>query len=163
VAAEYESSRDPGLKPGSQAAIRVSGATVGVLGELHPDVARAFELPPGVFLFEINLSAILTGVGDVSYQPLPRFPSVERDLALVVDGRVNHRQIADIIDKFRLVTGARLFDVYTGKQVAAGKKSLAYSLTFQSPDHTLKDAEVDGVLAAIVNELSSRLGAALRV
>ena len=67
------------------------------------------------------------------YQPIPRFPSIVTDLALVVDAGVTHQQILDIIKGFPLVTNVVLFDVYSGKQVAAGKKSLAYSLVYQSP------------------------------
>jgi len=98
----------------------------------------------------------------VHYEPLPRFPAVMRDLALVLDEGVSHKQVMDIIKGFSLVKKAVLFDVYSGKQVAAGKKSLAYSLTFQSPDHTLTDIEVDKVLEAILMKLQTELGAALR-
>jgi phenylalanyl-tRNA synthetase beta chain len=162
VDAAYTEGADPGLRPGAQAAVLAGGNPVGMLGEIHPDVARAFELPAGVYLLELNLSTLLSQAGDFTYRALPRFPVVERDLALVVDDAVSHQQVVDIIEKHRLVSSVRLFDVYSGKQVAAGKKSLAYKLTFQSPDHTLKDAEVDGVLSAIVKELGAKAGAALR-
>ncbi|MCL2150302.1 MAG: phenylalanine--tRNA ligase subunit beta [Dehalococcoidia bacterium] len=162
IEATFVPGHDPGLRPGAQAAIMADGVQIGVLGELYPEVARAFDLPAGVYLCEFNLSAALPLVRDLVYRTLPRFPGAERDLALVVDETVAHHQIVDIIEQFRLVTGVRLFDVYAGSQLAPGKKSLGYNLSFQSPDHTLKDAEVDGVLGAIVSELGTRLGAVLR-
>lgn len=162
VAAACATGQDPGLRPGAQALMMVGGNQAGVLGELHPGVARAFDLPPGIYLCELNLPAVLPHVKDCTFRTLPRFPAVERDLALVVDTSVTHRQIMDVIEQFRQVKRVRLFDLYTGSQLAPGKKSLAYSLSFQSSDHTLKDTEVDGVLAAIVDKLSSTLGATLR-
>ena len=162
VRATFVLGQDAGLHSGTQAAILSDGKQLGVLGELNPEVARAFDLPAGIFLCELNLSAALSHVGEITYNTLSRFPAVERDLALVVDDAVTHRQIADIIEKSSLVTQVRLFDVYTGSQVATGKKSLAYSLSFESPDHTLNDSEVDGVLAVIIKELGSTVGAALR-
>jgi phenylalanyl-tRNA synthetase beta chain len=162
VSYSFAPSQDAGLRPGYQAEVLIGGKAVGVLGELHPAVSQAFELPDNSYLVEINMSLVMPEVNDYEFKQLPRFPAVERDLALVVDEQVTYQQIADIIKQFRLVNSLRLFDVYTGKQVAAGKKSLAYSLSFQSPDHTLKDAEVDGVMTAIVRKLSTELGAALR-
>jgi phenylalanyl-tRNA synthetase beta chain len=163
VSVEYKESDDAGLRKGRQAAIMAGSVQIGVLGELHPKVAQAFELPAATYLFEINADALLSFTLEAAhYEPLPRFPAVMRDLALVLDETVSHKQVLDIIKGFSLVKKAVLFDVYSGKQVAAGKKSLAYSLTFQAPDHTLTDVEVDKVLEAILKKLHSELGAALR-
>jgi phenylalanyl-tRNA synthetase beta chain len=163
VSVEYKESDDAGLRKGRQAAIMAGNTQIGVLGELHPKVAQAFELPAATYLFEINADKLLPfTLGAVHYEPLPRFPAVMRDLALVLDEAVSHKQVADIIKGFSLVKKAVLFDVYSGKQVAAGKKSLAYSLTFQSPDYTLTDAEVDKVLEAVLRKLGDELGATLR-
>jgi len=163
VSAEYSESDDAGLRKGRQAAIKVGDTQIGVLGEIHPKVSQAFELPANTYLFEINLNELLPfAQGNVRYEPLPRFPVVVRDMALVLDEGVSHARVLDIIKGFSLVRSAVLFDVYSGKQVAAGKKSLAYSLTFQSADHTLTDAEVDKVLEAILRKLQAELGATLR-
>ena len=163
VNVSFTESTDAGLRTGRQAAIMAGNAQIGVLGELHPKVAQAFDLPPSTYLFEINADKLLPHtLGAARYEPLPRFPAVMRDLALVLDEGVSHKQVVDIIKGFSLVKKAVLFDVYSGKQVAAGKKSLAYSLTFQSPDHTLTDAEVDKVLSAILKKLGDDLGAMLR-
>ncbi len=163
VEADYAVSEDAGLRIGRQAKISISKTEIGVLGELHPKVAQAFELPANSYLFEISVSELLKfAQGSARYEPLPKFPAVMRDLALVLDESVTHAQVLEIIDGFSLVKSVTLFDVYSGKQLAAGKKSLAYSLSFQSPDHTLTDADVDKVMEAILKKLESSLGATLR-
>jgi phenylalanyl-tRNA synthetase beta chain len=137
-------------------------AAIGVIGEVHPKVADAFEIAGTVCLFEIELAGLLTTVGQPMYQPIPRFPSIARDMALVVDAGVTNQQILDIIKGFSLVTNVVLFDVYAGKQVTPGKKSLAYSLEYQSPDQTLTDETVNKVQEQILKRLTEKLGAALR-
>jgi phenylalanyl-tRNA synthetase beta chain len=96
------------------------------------------------------------------FQPIPRFPAMVRDIALIVDVGVSHQQIVDIIRGFSLVKDVAVFDVYSGKQVPAGKKSLAYRITYQSPTHTLTDEEVNKVQEQILKKLSRQLGATLR-
>ena len=149
IAISFEKSDDAGLHPARQAAIVIGDndkINLGVIGELHPKVAAAFEVEGTVGLFEVNVTALLPFVtGQKMYQPLPRFPGIIRDIALVVDAGISHRQILDIIKGFSLVSDVRLFDVYSGKQVAEGKKSLAYRLVYQSPTHTLTDDEVNKV------------------
>jgi phenylalanyl-tRNA synthetase beta chain len=163
VEASFEPCRDEGLHPSKQAAIFVEGDRLGVVGELHPKVAEAFELSGAVYLFEINLMALLPfTLGYKPFQPLPRFPAVVRDIAVVVDSGVAHRQVQDVIRGFPLVTQVALFDVYTGGQLPPGKKSLAYRITFQSPSQTLTDDEVSKVLEQILDKLSRELGATLR-
>jgi phenylalanyl-tRNA synthetase beta chain len=163
VNVSFTESKDAGLRTGRQAEIIAGKNHIGVLGELHPKVSQVFELPVGTYLFEISVDTLVPYTLEAArYEPLPRFPAVMRDLALVVGEGVSHERIADIIKGFALVKKAALFDVYAGKQVAADKKSLAYSLTFQSSDHTLNDAEVDKVLEAILKKLNDDLGASLR-
>ncbi len=163
VEVDFEDCGDAGLKPNKQAAIAVAGNRLGVIGELHPKVLEVFEISGAVSLFEINLTQLLPFTVDHRvFQPIPRFPSVERDIALVVDDTVTHYRIQNIIKGFPLVAGVSLFDVYSGKQVPAAKKSLAYRITFQSPAHTLTDEEVDEVQQRILDRLSTELGASLR-
>ena len=136
---------------------------LGVIGELHPRVADAFELAGPVCLFEINVSALLPfAASHEMFQAIPRFPSTIRDLALVVDAGVTHQRILEIIKGFSLISEVILFDVYSGKQVAAGKKSHAYRLVYQSPTHTLTDEEVNKVEEQILKRLTGELGATLR-
>ena len=96
------------------------------------------------------------------FQPIPRFPAVVRDIALVVESTVAHRRIEDIIKSFPLVYQVALFDVYAGEQVPPGKKSLAYRITFQSLTHTLTDKEADDIQQQILDRLTRELGATLR-
>ena len=163
VEASFEPGEDEGLHPSKQAAIVIDNNRLGVIGELHPKVAEAFELSGKVYLFEISLTALLPfTIGHRLFQPIPRFPAVVRDIALVVDSEVAHRQVQDIITGFPLVAQIALFDVYAGGQLPPGRKSLAYRITFQSPTHTLTDEEVNKVQQQILDKLSGELGASLR-
>ena len=163
VEASFGKSEDETLHSGKQAAIVVAGNKLGVIGELHPKVLEAFAISGAVYLFEIDMTALLSlTAGHKRFQPIPRFPSVVRDFALVVDAKIAHQRVLDIINSFPLVKQVTLFDVYSGEQVPPGKKSLAYSITFQSPNHTLTDEEVNKVQQQILDKLSSELGATLR-
>jgi phenylalanyl-tRNA synthetase beta chain len=136
---------------------------LGAIGELHPKVADAFEISGPVGLFEINLMVLAPfATGHRMFRPVPRFPNITRDLALVVDTGVTHQQVLDIVRSFSLITEVVLFDVYSGKQIDAGKKSLAYRLVYQSPTHTLTDAEVNKVQEQVLKRLTAELGATLR-
>jgi len=162
IAAKFEKSMDGNLHPANQAAVTADGKQIGVIGELHPAVKEHFELTQPVFLFEINIPALLPLMKDKIYRPIPKFPATVRDIALVVDSGVTHQQILETMKGFSLVTDVALFDVYSGGQIPAGKKSMAYRLTFQSPDKTLTDQQVNGVQTAILKKLTTGLGATLR-
>ena len=163
VAASFEQSRDESLHPARQAEIVIEKVRLGVVGELHPKVADAFEIAEPSYLFEINVTALLPfTTGHKMFQPIPRFPGTTRDLALVVDTEITHRRILEIMRSFSLVSEVKLFDVYSGSQVAAGKKSLAYSVVYQSPTNTLTDEEVNKVQQQILDRLAKELGATLR-
>ena len=162
IAAKFEKSDDNNLHPANQAAIVAEGKQIGVAGELHPSVKEHFELTQTVYLFEINIPLLLPLMKDKVYRPIAKFPATVRDIALVVDAGVTHQQILDTMKGFSLVTDVALFDVYSGGQVPAGKKSMAYRLTFQSPDKTLIDQQVNGVQTSILKKLTTGLGASLR-
>ncbi len=167
ITARYEKGDDPSLHPARQAAIIVGEGSarvkLGVLGELHPKVADNFGIEGTVGLFEINITALAPlAAAHRMYAPVSRFPTTIRDLALVVDADVTHQQAVNIIAGFPLVSEVRLFDVYSGPPVAAGKKSLAYRLVYQSPTHTLTDEEVNKVQEQILKRLTQELGATLR-
>jgi phenylalanyl-tRNA synthetase beta chain len=167
IAISFETSDDAGLHPTRQAAVVVNAngqkLNLGVIGEMHPKVAAAFEVEGTVCIFEINVTALLPCFkGHGMYQPVPRFPGIIRDIALVVDAGTSHGQILDIIKVFSLISDVKLFDVYSGKQVAEGKKSLAYRLVYQSPTHTLVDDEVNKVQEQLLGRLAKELGATLR-
>ena len=163
VEASFEPGSDKSLHPNKQATIVIANNSLGVIGELHPKVLEAFEISGSAYLFEIDLTALLPfTVGHKIFQPISRFPAIVRDIALVVDDKITHRQIQDAIKSFSLVKRVTLFDVYAGEQVPPGKKSLAYRITFQSPTHTLTDEEIDKVQQQILDKLSDELGATLR-
>jgi phenylalanyl-tRNA synthetase beta chain len=163
MAADFKPGDDESLDPAKQAAVVVEGKRVGVVGELHRKVVNAFDLAEKVYLFEINLSELVTlTLEHKLFQPISRFPAVVRDIALVVDSGVTHRQVMDIIGGFPLVTKVSLFDLYTGGKLPAGKKSLAYRITFQSPSQTLTDEAANSVLKNILKRLAKELGASLR-
>jgi len=153
------------LEQGRAAALSVDGRPVGWFGEVALGVREAFDLSAPVFLAELSLTAILAlPRTDIRYQPLPRFPAVQRDLAVVVRDEVTAGEIEAAIRALELPLLSRLtlFDVYEGGQVGAGKRSLAWSLTFQAPDRTLTDGEVNELHARIVAEISRRFAAEVR-
>ncbi len=163
VPVRFEPGRDNGLHPRKQAALIVNGEKVGVVGELHPEVSLAFELTRPTYLFELELAALIPLVSRKAlYQPIPRFPAVVRDIALIVAAGITHQQVADIIGTFPLVSRIELFDVYSGQPVPPGRKSLAYRLVFQSLEHTLTDKGVDKVQQQILERLTREVGASVR-
>ncbi|MBU2536371.1 MAG: phenylalanine--tRNA ligase subunit beta [Chloroflexota bacterium] len=163
ISASFKPGNDESFHPTHQAAIVIDDKEIGVIGELHPKVMEAFDLAEAVYLFEINVTELLPFTAEHRmFQSIPRFPATVRDIALIVDIGVSHQQIGDIIEGFSLVKGVTVFDVYSGKQVPAGKKSLAYRITYQSPTHTLTDEEVNKVQEQILKKLSQQLGATLR-
>ncbi len=163
VEADFEPADDETLVPGRQAAIMAGGQKLGVVGEVRPVVLESLDIEGRAFLFELGLAGLLPlASGHRRYQPVPRFPATVRDMALVVDAAVPYRRVADIIRRFPLVHRVTVFDVYVGEQVPPGKKSLACRVTYQAPDHTLSDEEVNPVQEKILKRLARELGATLR-
>ena len=156
----------PTFHPGRTATLTISGAEVGVLGEVHPLVREAFDLPDQpVCLAEFDLEALLEQAEAARYfEPISRFPAVIQDLAVVVDEEVPAQRVREVILRAggELLRRVELFDVYRGEPVPPGKKSLAYSLTYQAQDRTLTDQEVAQVQERIVRCLAEELGARLR-
>ncbi|MFW6105600.1 MAG: phenylalanine--tRNA ligase subunit beta [Chloroflexota bacterium] len=161
--ATFDIGDDEILFPGRGADIIVEGDKVGIVGDVHPRVAQAFELSNAICLIEIDLEKLLIHItGIKEYQPIPRFPSVARDIALVLDEQVSYRTVEDIIQSFPLVTEVTLFDLYRGEQIPKGKKSFAMRIIYQSPKHTLTDEEVDQTQKHMIARLNQELGATLR-
>ncbi|MBL8145347.1 MAG: phenylalanine--tRNA ligase subunit beta [Anaerolineae bacterium] len=155
-----------GYHPGRCAELVLNGAVVGVFGELHPQVAAAFDLGAApVLAADLDLDALLAQASDLyPVEALPTMPPVLQDIALVVDEAKTHAEVEAVIRKAggSLLKGVRLFDIYRGDPVPAGKKSLAFSLTYQTDDRTLTDKEVAKVQERIVRLSERELGAALR-
>lgn len=161
--ATFGASDDESLLPGRAANIIIGADKVGIVGNLHPKVAQAFELPDAVYLIEMDIEKLLSKTIKVKqYQPIPRFPSITRDIALVIDKQVSYQQVEDVIRSFPLVKKVTLFDFYRGEQIPEGKKSFAIRIVYQSPEHTLTDEEVNRPHQRIVDRLHQELGATLR-
>jgi phenylalanyl-tRNA synthetase beta chain len=155
----------PYLEDGRGATIVVQGTAVGIVGELHPTLQRAFDLPGPVFVAELSLDRLeAIPPRPIVHRPLPRFPAVQRDLAVVVPAEVPAAEVTRAIQAVPNPSLKRvvLFDVYTGEQVGAARKSLAYSLLYQAEDRTLTDAEVNAMHAAVIERLVRELGAEVR-
>jgi len=153
--------------PGRTAGLTVNGCPAGVLGEAHPKVLRAFDLPEGlpVMLAELDLDMILDQAdGQHVVRPVPTQPAVYQDLALVVNRETPAAEVEAVIRAAGgdLLEDVRLFDVYTGDPIPAGQKSLAYALTFRAPDRTLTEGPVNKLRQKIVKAAQQKLGAKLR-
>jgi phenylalanyl-tRNA synthetase beta chain len=161
--AEFHKAAHPAFHPGRCAEVKLDGKVVGVLGELHPRWVQAYDLPSAPVLFELDLDAVLS-VDLVRAQPVSKFQAVRRDLALVVNESVT---VADMLSSFAkaaapIVTEVALFDLYRGKGVEEGKKSLAFRIQLQGEDKTLTDEEVDIAVKALLERVIQDHGAALR-
>jgi phenylalanyl-tRNA synthetase beta chain len=136
----------PYLNPDKGATIRVEGDKVGALGELLPEVAHAFELPPGVLIFEFDLPLLSHHMSrEITFAPLPRFPSVARDVAVTIDAGISAEEIAAIIKGVdnKYIESIEVFDCYQGDPIPRGRKGLAYRIRYRSPDRTMIDEEVN--------------------
>ena len=151
--------------PGRCAKIVYNNIYIGTFGELHPNVIENYNLTQRVYLGEIDLDLVYDNSDrTIIYNPLPKYPSTSRDIALLVKKDVYVGQIEEIIEANGqgLVESYKLFDVYTGSQIADGYKSVAYSITYRSKDKTLTDEDVAKVHDKILSELESKLDAKLR-
>ena len=164
--ADFEASTEASLHPGRIAKILIDHTAVGIVGEVHPGVAGSFDLlPQPVAIFELDIDRLLScNKLRGKYSPLSRFPRSVRDLAIVVDVAVPARKVEEIIRGrgLPLVSHITLFDLYTGKQVPPGKKSLAFRIDYQSSTHTLTDEEMEAVEKDILSKLTREVGATLR-
>src|SRR5712664_2347741 len=151
--------------PGRCAAVILDGRQLGYIGELHPTVTTGSKIEGRVVAFEIDVQPVLEASRNSRAQPLPRFPGVQRDLAVVVDDTVAAGAILAAIRESAgdLLEEARAFDEYHGAQVPEGHKSIAFTLTFRSPERTLTDAEVEKVMAEIKLALEKRHHARFRI
>ena len=162
----WERGAHPALHPGRTARLMIGGVDAGVIGELHPSVRAAFDLPDmPVAVMELDADALIAAWG--AAQPMINLstqPAIYEDLAVVVDEDTSAAQVAALIRQTggKLLTDVRLFDVYRGGKMPAGKKSLAYALSFQAPDRTLTDEETAKLRGKIVARLEREIGATLR-
>ncbi len=164
-AVTYEALENAWYHPRASAVVKHGDLVLGSLGELHPRAMKKLDAPAGLFLFQLNLDALVQAATLVPQaSALTRFPSVFRDLAVVVPTEMASEAVRNVILEVGkpLVDRADIFDVYAGPQVGEGRKNLAYALRYQAADRTLTDTEVAEAHKKIVDEVTSRLGGSLR-
>ncbi|MBI5365889.1 MAG: phenylalanine--tRNA ligase subunit beta, partial [Planctomycetes bacterium] len=166
AAPSYEPADLPGYHPGRAARVLLGGKPVGTAGELLEATAARYDLRRAPAALEIDFAAWVAALGpEPIYREFSRYPEVQRDLAFVLDDGVTWRELescARAAAPGDLLEGLRFFDLYRGKGVAEGKKSLAFSLTFRAADRTLTGAEVDAAVQGVVAAVTQRFAATLR-
>lgn len=160
----YATAAPTGYHPGRTAEIRLRGQMIGHVGQLHPHVAASYDLPVS-FVFQLKLAPILAvaATHEIQYEPLPRYPAVTRDLAVVVkETTPASRLIETIREASHLLETVKIFDVFSGEKIGAGNKSVAFSLVFIDRERTLTDDEINEHHDRIVKKLAEKHGAVLR-
>ena len=159
----FEAAQHVALHPGQSAAIKFADQTIGLIGAMHPGLLKDLGLQGPVFMFEVDLASISEGLLP-AYETLSKFPEMRRDLAIVLDQKISVAKITQYIESSagEWLTGVRLFDVYQGQGIENGQKSLALGLTWQHPERTLTDDEVNQWVEQVVEHLSQHADASLR-
>jgi phenylalanyl-tRNA synthetase beta chain len=155
----------PFCHPGKAAYISLGGERLGIVGEVHPKVLAAFDLTQVVTVAEVDLHRLIDqGIAAAQYRLIPRFPAVTRDLSIIIDAAVQAGQILEELQGLHpaLLREVRLFDVYVGKPVPAGKKSLTFALIYRADDRTLTDEEVNSIQTRVIEHVRRTFGAQLR-
>ena len=164
--AGYAAVKDnPSYHPGRCAAVSIDGIEVGVIGQVHPVVAKNYGIDVEVYCAEINFTKLFElQLPDATYNPLPKYPTVTRDLALICDESVTVAQAEEVMTGAagKLLRGIKLFDIYRGTGVPEGKKSMAFSLQLRADDRTLTDTDSEAVVSKVLAAVQEKLGAALR-
>lgn len=164
----FQPSSEMFLHKGKSSDIYLSGKKAGYIGVLHPDITEALSLKlskPEVVLLEIDLDMLISLIPDAMvYAPIPRYPYIERDIAMIVDESLRAGDVIDLIRNYKsdLIEEAVIFDSYKGKNIPDGMKSLAFNIRYRAKDRTLTDPEVESVHRHIVETLVKRTGGALR-
>ena len=164
--ASYTADRNnPSYHPGRCAAVSVDGVQVGYIGQLHPLVAENYDMDAPVYCAEINMELLMgQQLPEPTYKPLPKYPTVTRDLAIVCNEETTIAEADAVIRKAagKLLRDVALFDIYRGANIGEGKKSLAFSLSLRADDRTLTDADSEQVVGNILAALAKELNATLR-
>ena len=158
-------SNNPSYHPGRCASITIDDVQIGYIGQVHPLVAKNYNIDSEVYCAELNMEALYAAqLPEATYVPLPKYPSVSRDLAIVCDEAVTVAQAEAVIESAagKLLRSIRLFDIYRGVGVPEGKKSMAFSLEIRADDRTLTDADSEAVTTRVLDALQKEIGAVLR-
>jgi len=164
--ASYTAVKDnPSYHPGRCAMVSIGGVDLGYMGQVHPLVCKNYGIDAEVYCVEIDFSKLFAlQLPDPTYTPLPKYPSVTRDLAIVCDEAVTVAQAENVITAAagKLLRGVRLFDIYRGVGVPEGKKSMAFSLELRADDRTLTDQDSENVMSKVLTALKEKVNATLR-
>ena len=156
---------NPTYHPGRAAKVTANGTELGIIGQIHPSVSKKYGIDVPCYAAELLFNALRSAIDyDIKYSPLPKFPAVTRDLAMLVDRETPVAEIEAVIRKSagKLLEDIKLFDVYEGAQIPEGKKSVAYSAVFRAADRSLTGEEVQEVFDKVLKNLASELNAQLR-
>ena len=156
---------NPSYHPGRCAKVYAGDTLLGVVGQIHPNVAEHYDVDCELYAAELSFDALFASMGGRPvYQPLPKFPAVTRDIAVVCDEAVTVGALEECIRKGAkgLLKDCNLFDIYRGKGVAEGKKSVAFNLVLRADDRSLTGEEADEDVKSILATLEKELGAVLR-
>ncbi|MBQ7768458.1 MAG: phenylalanine--tRNA ligase subunit beta [Oscillospiraceae bacterium] len=164
--ASYVAVKDnPSYHPGRCAKVSIDGVELGYMGQIHPLVAKNYGMDSEVYCAEINFTALMSlRKPEPTYTPLPKYPTVSRDLAVVCDEEITVGQVEEVIEKAagKLLRNIRLFDIYRGTGVPEGKKSMAFALELRADDRTLTDTDSEQVVSKVLEALKTSVGAILR-
>ncbi len=161
----FERATEPFLHPGKSARLQLAGAEAGWLGEVHPLVLQAYDLPPGTLACELDLDLLLATVGRPNlFEDLMTYPGVEQDLALLSEADTPAADVETAVRELGgpLLQEVKIFDVYEGPNLGEGKKSLALRVVYRSPERTLSEGEVNELREDLLAGLRQRLGVQLR-
>lgn len=162
---DYSRSQCLSVHPGKSADVTAGGEYLGYIGQVHPIVSKEFDIEEYTYVFEFDVKQMYDAADRTfTYTPIPKYPAITRDMAVIVgDDVLSGDVLSEIIKNGTdLLVNANLFDVYTGDQIERGYKSLAYSLEFRSAERTLKDAETDNLFNIILSKLEDKFKAKLR-
>lgn len=160
-----ERSTEPYLHPGISADIYCKDEKIGSFGKIHPTVAADFDVPENTYVAEICIQSLIGTKKDrIRFKALPKYPGVDRDIAIIVDDETSIGELTGAIQTYggEMCEDIQLFDIYKGNQISAGKKSVAFSLKLRSDTHTLIDSEIQEIMNSIVNGLKKDFNAILR-
>lgn len=154
------------LHPAESVEINFKNEIIGYCGRLHPKLEREYDFTASTYIFEIDFDIVKKSYleRNISYRPISRYPLVIRDVALLVNSSVTHKELLQSFNKYvsKIVKSVDLFDIYSGKGIPEGKKSMAYRISFGSDDHTLEDDEVDEAFKEIIEKVKNKIKAEIR-
>jgi phenylalanyl-tRNA synthetase beta chain len=156
---------DNTFHPGRTANILIDGKKIGIMGEIHPNVLENYEIDDRVYIAQIDVLDLINNTNtEIECKNLPKYPAIDRDIAIIIDDKIMVKEIENIIVECsgKLLEEYKLFDLYRGNQIEQGKKSVAYSVKFRNYERTLKDKEVNKIMNKIINKLQNDLNAKLR-